>query len=64
MEELQILPSYQLSIMALTIKQIHDEITKNMVISYPRNIEEETAKRAVEFKRIFKREYGTEWKSY
>ena len=50
--------------MSLTIKQIHDEITENMVNSYPRNIEEETAKRAIEFKRIFKREYGTEWRSY
>ena len=34
--------------------EIHDEITKNMVISYPRNTEEEIAKRVIEFKRILK----------
>ena len=34
--------------------EIHDEITKNMVISYPRNTEEEIAKRVIQFKRILK----------
>jgi len=37
--------------------EIHDEITKNMVISYPRNTEEEIAKRVIKFKRILKRGY-------
>jgi len=62
--------------MPLSLKQIHDEITKIIEISYPRiiisdgipakvlNTEEETLIRAKEFKRIFKREYGTEWRSY
>ena len=47
--------------MPLSLKQIHDEITKNIVISYPRNIEEETLIRSKMFKQIWKREYKTNW---
>jgi len=45
------------------IKEIHDEIDRDMIISYPRNIEEETAKRSLKFRRIFKKKYGYTWPS-
>ena len=59
--------------MTLSLKQIHDEITKKIEISYPRiiiangvpakvlNTEEETLIRSKMFKQIWKREYKTNW---
>jgi len=59
--------------MSLTLKQIHDEITKKIEISYPRiiinkgiptkvlNDEQEMLIRSKMFKQIWKREYGTDW---
>ena len=59
--------------MPLSLKQIHDEITKKIEISYPRIIinngiptkvlsdEQEMLIRSKMFKQIWKREYKTNW---